>query len=79
MTLKHWLNAAILDVDFPMPLDRPFTTAMAADGGLSLSQLKVLRDAGMIRTQIKGVHIAQQAGESVALRAEALSLVVPPD
>jgi hypothetical protein len=79
MTFKHWLASATLDDNFPLPLDQPFTTAMAMHAGLSLAHLKRLRDAGLIRTQVKGVHVARQAADSVALRAQALALVVPTD
>src|SRR3954462_12482860 len=69
----------LLDARFPLPLDRPFTTAMARIAGLHSSELAILVDRGYLRRLLLGVYVASPAPDSLALRAAALRLVVPPD
>lgn len=68
---------ALLDSRFPLPLDQPFTTAMARSAGIGRHALQRLLHQGLIRRMVKGVYAAAQAEESLILRAEALSLIVP--
>jgi hypothetical protein len=69
----------LLDVRFPLPLDRPFTTGMARAVGLHSSELAILVDRGYLRRLLLGVYVASPVPDSLALRAAALSLVVPAD
>ena len=69
--------APLLDPGFPLPLDRPFTTAQAAEVGISKKMLARLHRVGLLRRMLRGVHVAAQASEDLLLRARALALVVP--
>ena len=68
-----------LDSAFPLPLDRPFTAAQARAEGISALQLRWLCQHGYLRSPIKSVYLATQAGDSTLLRCESLALVVPED
>jgi hypothetical protein len=68
----------LLDERFPMPLDRPFTTAAARAAGLHAFDLGGLVAAGHLRRPIRGVYVAAQVPDCIELRAEVLRLVVPP-
>ena len=69
---------ALLDDNFPLPLDSPFTTAQAQSAGLRPRQLGELVRAGFLIRMMKGLYVAAQARDSTLLRVQALSLVVPP-
>lgn len=79
MRIDHLLDTPFLDDRFPLPLDRPFTAAMAAQESVSRFNLRRLLDAGHLHQPVAGVYLATQAGDSVWLRAQSLRLVVPPD
>ncbi|WP_340538340.1 hypothetical protein [Nocardioides sp. GXZ039] len=79
MRIDHLLTRSHLDDDFPLPLDHPFTVSMAEAAGVTRYNLSRLIDAGLIRHPVRGVCLATQAGDSVRLRAESLSLIVPDD
>lgn len=79
MKLTTLLDLPFLDSTFPLPLDRPFSLAMAAAEGLSPLNLTRLVDAGLLRRPVRGVYVASQAPDTIDLRAAALSLVVPED
>lgn len=80
MDKRKLLGQPWLDADFPLPLDRPFTTAEArAEAGLSYDDLRFLVDNGFLRRPIRGVYVAAQIGDSIKLRCECLRLVVPDD
>ncbi len=69
----------LLDDGWVLPVDRPFTTRMARDAGVSARALTELTAQGYLRRMVKGVYVAAQVADSVPLRAHALRLVVPPD
>jgi hypothetical protein len=79
MTRNPWIDpeSTLLGSNFPMPLDRPFTTAAALAEGLGERQLGSLLRAGHLRRLLHGVYAAAQAPDNVRFRAEALTLVVP--
>lgn len=67
----------LLGADFPLPLDRPFTSRQAEAAGVSRGVLRRLLRDHYIRRLLKGVFVAAQAPDSLMLRAQALRLVVP--
>lgn len=77
MTWQLDTGHPVLDRTFPLPLDRPFTTADAAAAGISRGRLGSLLDRGLIRRLLRGVYVAAQEPDGILLRARALSLVVP--
>jgi hypothetical protein len=79
MAIDVWRTLALLDESFPMPLDVPFTHAQARAAGLTRDVLAELCRLGLLRRPVKGVYAASQLGDSVELRARALSLAVPED
>lgn len=70
-------TTSLLGPDFPLPLERPFTTSQAAAEGVSRKVLARLHKAALIRRMLKGVYVAVQAPDGLLLRAQALGLVVP--
>jgi hypothetical protein len=72
-------NEALLTSAFPLPLDRPFTTAQATAVGVTRGVLRRLLRDGYVRRLLRGVFVAAQVPDSLALRAQALQLVVPED
>jgi hypothetical protein len=79
MNLRDLRGTEFLDSTFPLPLDRPFTTSDARREGVPRHVLTQLVAHGLLRRPIKSVYLATQAGDSVALRSQCLSLVVPDD
>lgn len=77
MTWRLEPGLPALDHEFPLPLDRPFTTREAMAAGISERVLRSLLDLGMLRRLLRGVYAAAQAHDGILLRARALSLVVP--
>jgi hypothetical protein len=76
--ISDWLrDSRLLGDDFPLPLDAPFTTAMASEAGVSRNQLTVLLRDRLVRRVLHGVYAATQAPDSVRFRASALHLVIP--
>lgn len=69
----------LLDAGFPLPVDRPFTTKQASAAGVNGHALRALVKAGYVRRVLRSVYAANQLPDSLALRTEALALVVPPD
>lgn len=69
----------LLDDRFPLPLDRPFTFRQAAAVGLQTRELAWLCTHRYVRRLVTGVYLAVQVEDTLAVRAEALRLVVPPD
>lgn len=68
-----------LDASFPLPLDQPFTAAMARREGVPRHRLTELGKQQLLRQPVRGVYLAAQAGDSNLLRAQSLALVVPAD
>lgn len=79
MDLDHIIGSGLLDGSFPLPVSEPFTYATALDSGIKRHQLARLCAEGVLRRPIKGVYLATQAGDSLALRAACLKLIAPPD
>jgi putative AbiEi antitoxin of type IV toxin-antitoxin system len=77
--LASFTSGPLLGPSFPLPLERPFTTAQARDAGLTYRALAGLVDAGLLRRVIKGVLVSNQVADGIDLRLRALALVVPPD
>ena len=67
----------LLDDTFPLPLDQPFTRAMALAAGLSDNMLKRLCDRDYLRRPLRGVYLPAQLPDTLEIRLAALSLVVP--
>ncbi len=65
--------------ELPLPHDEPFTYQQAIAAGISRYQLGRLMTEGLLRRPIKGVYLATETGDSRALRAACLRLVVPDD
>ena len=68
---------ALLDPDFPLPLELPFTSQQAAAAGVSRGQLSRLVRSGLVRRMTRNAYVAAQAPDTRLLRGEALALVVP--
>jgi hypothetical protein len=79
MHLGELDGKAFLDDTFPLPIDGPFTSAQARAAGITPFQLTWLVDNGYLRSPIKSVYLASQAGDSTLLRCQTLALVVPED
>lgn len=79
MNRTSWTDprTQLLGDQFPLPLSAAFTRAQAVEAGLRDHQLAALVDEGLVRRVLFGVYAAAQAPDSVAFRAQALSLVVP--
>jgi hypothetical protein len=72
-------QTCFLDDNFPLDLTLPFTRAQANAAGISDGRLVALCRSGLLRRPIRGVYVAAQVPDSLALRAAMLRLVVPPD
>lgn len=79
MIIDHLLADAVLDERFPLPLDQPFTAVTARREGVTQHNLQRLLDGGHLYKPTTGTYLATQAGDSIALRAQSLALVVPQD
>lgn len=78
--MSSWLSndTVLLDGSCPLPLDLPFTPAMAARLGVSHGQLRRLLARGLVRRVCQGVYAVAQAPDDPGFRAQALGLVVSP-
>jgi hypothetical protein len=73
-------HLSFLPVDFPLPLDVPFTTTTARrEAGLSPRQLAWLVEQGFLRRLVRSVYVANPVRDSLELRCAALRLVIPED
>lgn len=79
MDINTMLLLGSLDETFPLPIDRPFTAAQAVAAGVRRDQLARLRQRNVLRSPIRGVHVATALGDSLELRVACLKLVAPPD
>jgi hypothetical protein len=61
-----------------LPIDEPFTAAMAARAGIGRAVLDRLHREGRVRRLLRGVYVDATVTSSVSLRAQALRLVVRP-
>jgi hypothetical protein len=62
-----------------LPHDQPFTRRTALGLGVVDKRLGALVAAGLLRRPLRSVYVAAHLVDDLALRAEVLSLVVPPD
>jgi hypothetical protein len=78
--MSAWFSndTVLLDGSCPLPLDLPFTAAIAATLGVSHAQLRRLVARGLVRRVCRGVYAVTQAPDDLAFRARALGLVVSP-
>jgi hypothetical protein len=78
--MSSWFSndTVLLDASCPLPLDLPFTAAMAATLGVSHGQLRRLLARGLVRRVCRGVYAVTQAPDNLDFRARALCLVVSP-
>jgi len=67
-----------LEADAPVPIDQPFTAAMAAECGVSRRQLDCWQANGVLRHPIRGVYYSAGLQDTLELRLAVLKLVVPP-
>jgi hypothetical protein len=76
---RSWLDdqGLRLTARCPLPLDAPFTPALAQDLGVSRETLRHLVRSGMVRPVLRGVYVAMQAPDTMLLRARCLGLVLP--
>lgn len=65
------------DLAPPLPLDRPFTRAEAAAGGVDRVALERLLRTGSVRRLLRGVYVSRHAHDDVVLRATAARLALP--
>ncbi len=79
MKMPTLLEQPFLDESFPLPLDLPFTVAMAADAGVTRANLARLVDVGLLKRPVKSVYVSSHLGDSPLLRTQCLALVVPAD
>lgn len=79
MDFSQMVFSGSLDPSFPLPHDQPFTASAAVAAGISRKSLTALVKAGLLRRPIKGVYLATEVGDSLALRAACLRLVAPSD
>jgi len=68
-----------LDDSCNLPLDVPFTAAVARAAGVPQRLLRLWTRMGLLRRPIKNVYVAVQVPDSIALRAQCLILVAPAD
>jgi hypothetical protein len=76
--LPPWCrDVTLLSSDAPIPVDRPFTPAEAQRHGVNRHLLSRLVGLGLLRRPLRGVLVATQEPDTLALRVAALKLVVP--
>jgi hypothetical protein len=71
------LYADPLPLTAPLPGDVPFTRAQAREAGVSDALIRELQRRGGIRRVVHGVWVSTGVADSIELRAQALSLVLP--
>lgn len=79
MTDLSALDRPVLDSSSNLPLDSPFTMAVAKAQGVSRYRLNLWCQQGLVRQPIRRVYVASQVPDSTRLRAECLALVAPED
>lgn len=68
-----------LDESSNLPLDVPFTAAVARRQGVPRAQLTRLCQIGALRQPIRRVYLASQVPDSLLVRAQCMALVMPDD
>ncbi|HRD60880.1 MAG TPA: hypothetical protein PLZ93_03940 [Nocardioides sp.] len=76
---EHHDVVPFLDASSNLPLDAPFTAAVAQAQGVSRNELTQLCQAGALRQPIRRVYVAAQIPDSILLRAQCMFLVMPDD
>lgn len=71
------VSVPLLGDEFPLPVERPFTTGQAQHVGLDGRALGRLLRVGLIRRIVRGVLVANQVPDSIQLRCQAVALVTP--
>jgi hypothetical protein len=79
MTHLAQIAGGWLDSSCNLPLDVPFTAAVARAAGVPPHLLGLWCRLGLLRQPIRRVYVAGQVPDSLMLRAQCLSLVVPDD
>jgi hypothetical protein len=77
--MARTVTPIFLGDDSAVPTDRPFTTAMAMEYGVSRYRLDQWVARGLLRHPIRGVYHAAQLADGLELRIAILKLVVPAD
>ena len=72
-------DEGLLDSSSNLPLDVPFTAAVARASGVPPHLLRLWCQVGLLRQPIRRVYVAVQVPDSLMLRAQCLSLVVPDE
>lgn len=62
-----------------LPVDQPFTTAMARSVGVQRHALDRMLGDGLVRRPLRGVYVASTAPDTPSLRAAAAGLILRPD
>lgn len=68
-----------LDHTAPVPIDRPFTRALAIKEGVSDRVLEAWSAAGLLKNPLRGVYHASQLPDGLDLRIACLQQVVPDE
>ena len=78
--MTTWMTpgTVLLGNDCPLPLEAPFTLAVAAALGVSKRTMRTLVSHGLVRRVGQGVYAVAQAPNTIEFRAAALALVVSP-
>lgn len=79
MVAEFAIEVPLLDDTCGVPLDSPFTAAVARAEGVSGQRLSQWCREGRLRQPIRRVYVAAQVPDSTLLRAHCLALVAPPD
>lgn len=72
------LDSPALDFLSRLPLDRPFTTAMARREGVPAKVLHELVALRVLRRPVRSAYVSAELEDSLPLRIALLELVVPP-
>jgi hypothetical protein len=72
-------DEGLLDSSCNLPLDVPFTAAVARAAGVPPHLLQLWCQLGLLRQPIRRVYVAVQVPDSLMLRVQCLSLCVPQD
>lgn len=78
MTVEE-MTLPFLDSSSNLPLDVPFTAAVARAQGVGTKTLRTYCQLGLIRQPIRRVYVVAQVPDSLLLRAECMALVMPDD
>lgn len=72
-------DIAPLDASCNLPLDVPFTAAVARSAGVPQRQLRLWCRLGLLRRPVRGVYVVSQLPDSLRLRVDCLALIAPDD